>query len=59
MTAGRGIAHSERTPPAPRAGESRLHGIQSWVALPLEAEECERAFEYRAAGRRAENLGAC
>jgi hypothetical protein len=49
MTAGRGIAHSERTPPALRAGESRLHGIQSWVALPLEAEECEPAFEHRGA----------
>ena len=43
MTAGRGIVHSER------AGEdlattSRLHGIQSWMALPEEHEECEPAF---------------
>jgi redox-sensitive bicupin YhaK (pirin superfamily) len=43
MTAGRGIVHSER------AGDdlhydSRLHGIQSWIALPLEDEECEPGF---------------
>ena len=43
MTAGRGIVHSER------AGEdlnitSKLHGIQSWMALPTELEECEPAF---------------
>ena len=34
MTAGRGIVHSGRTPPAARAAGHRLHGIQSWVALP-------------------------
>src|SRR5512140_1309750 len=34
MTAGRGIAHSERTPPALRASGSRLSGIQVWVGLP-------------------------
>ena len=43
MTAGRGIVHSER------AGDdlavtSRLHGIQSWIALPLELEEMEPTF---------------
>ncbi len=43
MTAGRGIVHSER------AGDdldtrSRLHGIQSWMALPLDQEECDPAF---------------
>ena len=50
MTAGRGIVHSER------AGEdlhrhSRLHGIQSWMALPLDREEVEPAFQHYAAGR--------
>jgi redox-sensitive bicupin YhaK (pirin superfamily) len=30
MTAGRGIVHSERTPPSFRKSGSRLHGIQSW-----------------------------
>src|SRR5213080_4753099 len=32
MTAGRGIAHSERTDPARRGHANRLFGIQSWVA---------------------------
>jgi hypothetical protein len=45
MTAGRGIVHSER------AGDdlqqvSRLHGIQSWMALPLELEECDPDFTH-------------
>jgi len=44
MTAGRGIVHSERTPAELRAGGPRLFGIQSWVALPRELEECEPAF---------------
>ena len=30
MTAGRGIAHSERTPPAPRVEGHRIHGMQTW-----------------------------
>ena len=34
MTAGRGIVHSERTPPAARTAGQLMHGIQSWVALP-------------------------
>ena len=34
MTAGRGIAHSERTAPEARASGARLFGIQTWVALP-------------------------
>jgi redox-sensitive bicupin YhaK (pirin superfamily) len=33
MTAGRGIAHSERTPLELRSLGSKLFGIQSWVAL--------------------------
>ena len=44
MTAGRGIVHSERTDPATRARGSRIHGIQSWVALPLESERTDPAF---------------
>ena len=46
MTAGRGIAHSERTDPALRARGSRLHGIQSWVALPRAAEETDPGFSH-------------
>ena len=48
MTAGRGIVHSER------AGDdlnsvSRLHGIQSWMALPDDQEEMEPAFVHHPA----------
>jgi redox-sensitive bicupin YhaK (pirin superfamily) len=46
MTAGRGIAHSERTPDSVRATGSQLHGIQLWVALPDEHEEREPSFDH-------------
>jgi redox-sensitive bicupin YhaK (pirin superfamily) len=46
MTAGRGIAHSERTGAALRASGGRLFGIQSWVALPRAAEETSPAFAH-------------
>src|ERR1700744_2547261 len=36
MTAGRGIAHSERTPPQEKMNPHQMHGLQSWVALPKE-----------------------
>jgi redox-sensitive bicupin YhaK (pirin superfamily) len=49
MTAGRGIVHSERTPPALRATGSELSGIQAWVALPRTHEETEPAFTHHAA----------
>lgn len=44
MTAGRGIAHSERTPPHLRANGHRLSGLQFWVALPAGLEEVEPSF---------------
>jgi redox-sensitive bicupin YhaK (pirin superfamily) len=49
MTAGRGIVHSER------AGEdlervSRLHGIQSWMALPRDLQECDPDFRHYPSG---------
>ncbi|HSE11777.1 MAG TPA: pirin family protein [Rudaea sp.] len=50
MTAGRGIAHSERTPGPERATGHRLHGFQVWVALPQEAEEAEPSFHHHDAG---------
>jgi redox-sensitive bicupin YhaK (pirin superfamily) len=46
MTAGRGIVHSERTSPKRLESGASLHGIQSWVALPLDAEEIEPRFEH-------------
>jgi redox-sensitive bicupin YhaK (pirin superfamily) len=49
MTAGRGIAHSERTPPEERAAGSLLHGIQLWVALPVAHEEVEPSFHHHPA----------
>ena len=44
MSAGRGIAHSERTPKAARAAGEHVHGIQSWVALPDGQEDGEPSF---------------
>jgi redox-sensitive bicupin YhaK (pirin superfamily) len=49
MTAGRGIAHSERTPPEVRARGGRLSGLQTWVALPRAHEETAPAFAHTAA----------
>jgi redox-sensitive bicupin YhaK (pirin superfamily) len=46
MVAGRGIVHSERTPDALRATGSRLSGIQTWIALPLDNEEDAPAFSH-------------
>lgn len=48
MTAGRGIAHSEKVTEEILASGQRLHGIQVWVALPLESEEIEPRFEHYA-----------
>jgi hypothetical protein len=46
MTAGRGIVHSERTPPSARAAGGPLSGIQLWVALPRAHEEAAPAFAH-------------
>ncbi len=42
MTAGRGIAHAEETPPQ---NGGRLRGVQLWVALPDRAREAAPAFD--------------
>lgn len=44
MVAGRGVSHSERTDS--RAGPHALFGIQTWIALPEEAEETAPGFEH-------------
>lgn len=49
MTAGSGIAHSERTPGSSRAGVSRASGVQTWVALPERFEEVAPSFVHHAA----------
>jgi redox-sensitive bicupin YhaK (pirin superfamily) len=46
MTAGRGIVHSERTDEALLTKARPLHGIQTWMVLPLDKEEIEPAFEH-------------
>jgi len=50
MTAGSGIAHSERTDTNLRTHNNSLFGIQSWVALPKDKEETPAAFAHHAAG---------
>ncbi len=46
MTAGKGIVHSERTPEgeitSPPTNE--INGVQIWVSLPKEDEDCEPSF---------------
>jgi redox-sensitive bicupin YhaK (pirin superfamily) len=51
MTAGRGIAHSERSPADERAAGPALSGIQTWLALPSAKEEIDPAFEHVARDR--------
>ncbi|HYX04137.1 MAG TPA: pirin family protein [Reyranella sp.] len=51
MTAGSGIVHSERTEPEMRRLGFRMHGVQTWVALPKSHEETAPAFEHVEAAR--------
>ena len=46
MTAGHGIAHSERSPSEARPQGPVLSGIQTWLALPEAQEEIDPAFEH-------------
>jgi redox-sensitive bicupin YhaK (pirin superfamily) len=48
MTAGIGIVHSERSTPEHRAAGHRLHGLQTWVALPKAHEKREPSFSHHA-----------
>ena len=48
MTAGSGIAHSERSPEVVRHHGGRLFGLQAWVVLPHDQEECAPAFSHLA-----------
>jgi redox-sensitive bicupin YhaK (pirin superfamily) len=58
MTAGKGIVHSEKVTEEVLASGQRLHGLQTWVALPTEVEEIEPSFEhYPAADIPAVNVG--
>jgi redox-sensitive bicupin YhaK (pirin superfamily) len=49
MTAGSGIAHSERSEAGTRGIERNMMALQNWVALPLSAEETTPAFIHHAA----------
>ncbi len=46
MTAGRGIAHSERSPAEGRQRGESMFGIQSWIALPQAHEETDPSFQH-------------
>ena len=46
MTAGRGIVHSERRPPALATQNYLNHGIQLWAALPLGQEDGPPSFTH-------------
>lgn len=52
MTAGSGIAHSERSSDTfrHRSGQRSLAGLQTWVALPAAFEETAPAFHHHDAG---------
>lgn len=46
MVAGQGITHSERTDDATQVDPMPFFGIQTWVALPDEAEDQPASFEH-------------
>lgn len=49
MTAGSGVTHTERSDPADIAMSRPMHGLQTWVALPVGAEDAPPSFEHAAA----------
>ena len=46
MTAGHGIAHSERSPGDERVHGPDLSGIQTWIAMPEDKEEIDPSFQH-------------
>lgn len=48
MTAGKGIVHSERTPDGEITDppSKDINGVQIWVSLPKEFEDCEPSFKH-------------
>ncbi len=46
MTAGKGISHSERERPEMRKVDRTVHGLQFWVALPKDLEDCDPSFTH-------------
>lgn len=47
MTAGKGVAHSERSSADARSKSQKMAGLQAWVALPDDQEETAPSFEHR------------
>lgn len=48
MTAGSGVTHTERSHPDDRPTTRTMHGLQTWVALPADAENAAPSFEHTA-----------
>lgn len=46
MVAGKGIVHSERATEETKLQNTKLNGIQLWIALPTEVEEIEPSFTH-------------
>ena len=46
MTAGAGVTHTERSHPDDRPPTTEAHGLQTWVALPVEAEDGAPSFQH-------------
>jgi len=46
MTAGSGVTHTERSPIDERDRDRRLHGLQTWIALPTDTEDGAPWFEH-------------
>lgn len=46
MTAGKAVAHVERTPHALQQSGSRMHGLQVWLALPTAEEQDEPSYHH-------------
>ncbi|MEK1905908.1 MAG: pirin family protein [Pseudomonas sp.] len=59
MTAGRAVAHVERTPAPLWQQATRLHGLQVWLALPLAEEQGEPSYSHHPAASlpRSEAMG--
>lgn len=59
MTAGKGVAHVERTPADALAQGSRLHGLQVWLASPKALEQGEPSYHHHPAATLpvSDNLG--
>lgn len=59
MTAGRGVAHVERTLAQAFAEGSRLHGLQVWLASPKTHEQDDPSYSYHPASSLpvSDNLG--